>query len=143
MIHFTFVSKPLSISRNFGRKDCKVFSEISGTMRSYFIFSEHAAVGDLPLKNQILEASLVDLCNSLDPRPVLKTLLAQEAITADDKQRIEKKCVTSDQVDELVNTLLKKPVEAYNCFMEHIKKEQSHVYEMVQANENQKREGKM
>ena len=100
-------------------------------------------MGDLDVKNQVLETSLVDLCDYLDPHPVLKALLARGEITADDKQRIEIKGVTSDQVDELVNTLLRKPVDAYNCFMENIKEQQSHVYQKIKAIETKMREGKI
>ena len=98
---------------------------------------------DIAIKNKVLETSLVELCDNLDPHTVLKVLRARRQITADDKQRIEIKGVTGDQVDELVNILLRKPVEAYNCFMENIKEEQSHVYQKVKTIETKIREGKI
>lgn len=77
-----------------------------------------ATLDQLAIIKKILIESTDIICDNLNLKPVLRTMKAKGALTPDDAKLIESKPVESDQVEVMLNTLMKKPASAYDIFVE-------------------------
>ena len=60
-------------------------------------------------------------------------MVTQGGLTRDDVKRIKHEKTTPEQVDELIGTLLKKPLTAYDTFMEILENKRYDLFEIVHS----------
>ena len=82
------------------------------------------------VKNILCEATDL-LCENLRPSDVLRQLKTKGAIKQDDVEKIKKQDTTTEKVEELLDILMRKPVSAYETFMEVLKRERHDLFLQV------------
>ena len=71
------------------------------------------------------------LCDNLLPGKMLRSLKSTGALEPDDVERVKKETTTSEQVEKMIGILMRKPVSAYNSFMDILEEERPDLYEKV------------
>ena len=90
-----------------------------------------AAVEQLKIvKNILLEATDI-LCANLEPDDILRTLQTKSALKPDDVTKIRGLATAGEQVERLLNILMRKPVSAYDAFMEALKEDREDLFDIV------------
>ena len=90
-----------------------------------------AAVEQLQIVKKILVEATNALCSSLDPDDVLWTLQTKGALKPDDVTKIRCMTTPGKQVEKLLGILMRKPVSAYEVFMEALKEERADLFNVV------------
>ena len=80
------------------------------------------------VKNILREATNT-LCENLQPNDVLRQLKTKGAIKQDDVEKIKKQDTTTEMVEKLLEILTRKPVSAYETFMEALKEDRYDLFE--------------
>ena len=84
------------------------------------------------VKNILREATVL-LCKNLQPTDVVRYLKTKGAIKQDDAEKIKRQETTSEMVEELLDILKRKPVSAYETFMEVLERERHDLFSQVKA----------
>ena len=71
------------------------------------------------------------LCENLQPSYILRHLKTNGAIKQDDVEKIKRQDTTTEMVEKLLDILMRKPVSAYETFMEALKEERNDLFEDV------------
>ena len=90
-----------------------------------------AAVEQLKIVKIILVEATGILCSNLEPDDILRTLQTKGALKPDDVTKIRSLTTTGEQVERLLNMLMRKPVSAYDVFMEALKEEREDLFDIV------------
>ena len=85
----------------------------------------------LKIIKKILAESTDILCSNLEPGDMLRTLQTNGAFKADDVTKIKNLTTTTEQVGKMLDLLMRKPVSAFDRFMEALKEEREDLFEMV------------
>ena len=87
----------------------------------------------LHIVEKILMKATQVLCDNLQPKDILISLKSRGTLTTDDVERIESEKTTSDKVEKLLDILNRKPVSAYDMFMEILREKRPDLFEIVHA----------
>ena len=87
----------------------------------------------LATMQRILMESLVVLCDNFNPGKLLVKLKARYALQWNDVEVIKKQYTCEEQVDKMLETLMRKPLSSYDIFMEELQKERVDLFNEVKA----------
>ena len=73
------------------------------------------------------------LCDNLLPGKMLRSLKSKGALDPDDVERVKKETTTSEQIEKMTDVLMRKPVSAYNTFMDILEEERPDLYGKVKG----------
>ena len=90
-----------------------------------------AAMEQLKIVKTILTEATDILCENLEPDDILRTLQSKGALKPDDVTKIRSLTTAGEQVERLLNILRRKPVSAYDVFMEALKEEREDLFDIV------------
>ena len=88
------------------------------------------------VKKTLLESSK-NLSDYLNPNGILMSMKTKGALTQDEVTKIQKNDTHTEQVNKLIEELIRKPATAYETFMEILRKERSDLYNEVRAIEGE------
>ena len=88
------------------------------------------------VKKTLLESTDI-LTTNLKPDGILRSMKTKGALTQDDVDTIKSKTTATEQVDELIRVLMRKPESAYRTFMGILQGERSDLYGEVKIIEGE------
>ena len=89
-----------------------------------------------PVKKTLLESNVI-LSANLIPDVILRVMKSKGALTQDEVTKIQLKDTPTEQVDKLIEVLMRKPESAYMAFMEILKGERPDLYGQVKIIEGE------
>ena len=79
----------------------------------------------------VLRKAKPQLIKNLEPRNIVRNLVAEGAIDDEDEEIIKAETVRANKVERMVDILRKKPKTSYDMFMVYLQKERSDLYAVL------------